>query len=66
MTTQIAAPLLANAAETARLMGCSVATVKRLAEKGELPIVRFGPRGHVRFRLRDIEDFIERKQEEDD
>jgi len=53
-----------NAAGAAHLLGCSVPSVKRLAETGEIPTVRFVERGHVRFRVSDIEEFVERKEED--
>lgn len=40
-------------------------TVKRLAERGDLRPIRFGPNGHVRFRMRQVEDFIEQKEDDD-
>ena len=65
MSTQTELRLLVTAAEAARLLGCSVPTVKRLADKGDLRIVRFGPGGHVRFRLREVEEFVDRQEEDD-
>lgn len=32
--------------------------------EGEIPVIRFGERGHVRFRIADIEEFIERREED--
>ena len=40
-------------------------TVKRLAERGDLRAIRFGPNGHVRFRMSQVEEFIEMKEEDD-
>ncbi|MDQ3671492.1 MAG: helix-turn-helix domain-containing protein [Actinomycetota bacterium] len=63
MPTQTEPRLLLSAAEVARLLGCSVPTVKRLAERGEIATVRFTqPNGHLRFRVRDVEEFVERKE----
>ena len=56
--------LLVTAAEAAQLLGCSVLTVKRLAEKGDLRAVRLAPSGHLRFRLRDVEQFVAEKEDE--
>jgi excisionase family DNA binding protein len=64
MATQTEARLLVTATEAARLLGCSAQTVKRLAERGDLRTVRFGPNGHVRFRLREIEEFVEKDEED--
>ena len=57
--------LLVNAPEAGRLLGCSPQTVKRLAERGDLRAVRFGPNGHVRFRVAEIEEFVTEKEDED-
>lgn len=65
MSIQTEPRLLITAAETAQLLGCSVATVKRLAERGDLTTVRFAPGGHLRFRLREVEEFVNATNEED-
>jgi excisionase family DNA binding protein len=48
--------------DVAELLGVSVRTVNRLAERGELDVVRIG-RG-ARFRADDVRAFIERSREE--
>lgn len=40
--------------EAARIMGCSIRTLQRLIDSGDLPGYRFGPR-LVRVRLADLE-----------
>lgn len=47
-------------AETARRLGVSVWTVRHLAETGQIPYVRFGPRGRFRFLVEDIDALLER------
>jgi len=53
---------LCFAGEVAELLGVSVRTVNRLAERGELDVVRIG-RG-ARFRADDVRALIERSREE--
>lgn len=45
--------------EAARRLGVSVWTVRNLAESRRIPHVRFGPRGHYRFRTEDLDAFLE-------
>jgi excisionase family DNA binding protein len=63
METHTEPRLLITAAEAAQLLGCSVQTVKRLAERGDLKPLRFGPGGHVRFRLSDVEEFVSENED---
>lgn len=59
-------PLL-KASDVARILGCSRALVYRLAERGQLPCVRWEcpgkgtkkPRSLVRFELERIREFVE-------
>src|SRR5689334_14849090 len=47
-----------DAATVAELVGVSVFTVRRRARDGQLPAMRFEPRGHLRFRADVIDDLI--------
>ena len=50
---------LVKVAEAAKRLGTSPDTVRRLVKLGELPVVRFGQHGHLRFRSEDIERLCE-------
>lgn len=51
MTTR----MLVSRPETARLLGVSVDTVRRMVEAGKLQAVYLRPNAHPRFRVRDVE-----------
>jgi excisionase family DNA binding protein len=55
----LAPPELLTSPQVAELLGIADRTVRELAEKGELPYVRFGDRGRYRFRREDIERLLE-------
>ena len=57
---------LLKAAEVAHILGCSTGTVRQLHKAGQIPAVRFGERGHLRFVPEDIERLIERRERRDD
>jgi excisionase family DNA binding protein len=44
--------------EVAERLGCSPKTVRELVATGRLNPVRLSPRGHLRFRLEEIENLI--------
>jgi excisionase family DNA binding protein len=54
MKPQTAAAVLVSRSETARLLGVSRDTVRRLVARGVLEEIRFTPESHPRFRLRDV------------
>jgi len=54
-------PALRSTANTARLLDCSVRTIYRLVERGELSPVRLGR--DLRFELGEIERYLERHRE---
>jgi excisionase family DNA binding protein len=49
---------LRRVSEVAYMLGCSPRRVRELAAEGLLQSVRFGPKGHLRFRVEDIEAFM--------
>jgi len=49
---------LVKAEEVAKRLDVGIITVKRLAKRGELPLVRLG-HNTVRFRMADVEKYIE-------
>jgi excisionase family DNA binding protein len=51
---------LRNKREAARYLGVSVGTVERLMRDGLLAYVKLTPAGAVRFRHKDLSDFVER------
>jgi excisionase family DNA binding protein len=57
---------LLDASATAERLGVSVETLRRLVSAGSIPVVRFGPRGHLRFDADDVQDFITRSKIEGD
>jgi excisionase family DNA binding protein len=54
-------PML-TATEVARMLHLHVNTVKRLGDRGELPFYRVCSRGDRRFRLQDVEAFLQRNR----
>ena len=58
---QRTAPELRSTANTARLLDCSVRTVYRLIDRGELVPVRLGR--VLRFELEEIERYLDRHRE---
>ena len=52
------APLL-TAHEVADVLGLALRTIRRMVSRGELPIVRLGPRA-IRFRPEDVQQLIRR------
>jgi len=48
-----------TAAEVAEMLHLHVNTVKRLGDRGELPFYRVCKRGDRRFRLEDVQRFLE-------
>jgi excisionase family DNA binding protein len=44
--------------EVAERLGCSPKTVRELVATGRLNPVRLSPRGHLRFRVEDVEALI--------
>ena len=61
--TQTEPKLLVTAAEAARRLDMSVSTLRRLVDAGEIDAIRFGEKGHVRIRVRDLEELVEREGE---
>jgi excisionase family DNA binding protein len=57
-----AAPKLLGTNETATRLGVSVETLRRLVAAGSLPVVRFGPRSHLRFDPEDVSAFLRRSK----
>jgi excisionase family DNA binding protein len=57
---------LLSAREVATRLGCSPFTVRRLARDGEIPAVRFGEHGHLRFVAEDVDALIERRRRKRD
>ena len=49
---------LVNAREAAAMLGVSVYTVRRAVREGELRALRFRRRGHLRFRVADLEEIV--------
>jgi excisionase family DNA binding protein len=49
---------LLRATEAAQLLGCSVWTIRRLVDSGELRLVRFGAKGWRRIPREDVERLI--------
>lgn len=50
---------LIRTCEAARVLGVSVWTIRRMAQSGTLRPVKLGPRAHLRFRRRDLDDLID-------
>ena len=57
-------PLLLDTNQTAKLLQVPPSWVASAARRGDIPSVKLGH--HVRFRVADIEDFIEQKNRETD
>jgi excisionase family DNA binding protein len=53
---------LLSVAETANVLGCSIANVYSLLEAGDLPFVSIGVHKGYRIDLRDLESFIESRK----
>jgi len=59
---------LLNPKEVKRILNCSLPLIYKMAERGQLPCIRWGcpgdgnikPRTMVRFKLKDVLEFIER------
>lgn len=51
-------PRLIRVPEAAQLLGVSHQYVRDLVASGELPSVRFGDRGWIRFNIEDVQRFI--------
>lgn len=49
-----------TASEVAEMLHLHVNTVKRLGDRGEIPFYRVSRRGDRRFRLEDVQAFLER------
>jgi excisionase family DNA binding protein len=49
---------LLTSRQVAQRLNLSVWAVRRLVAAGHLPAVRFGPRGHLRFRSEEVERLI--------
>ena len=58
METTIERKLLTSR-EAADRLGVSVFTVRILAKSGDLPAIRFGERGLLRFRVDDVEALLQ-------
>jgi excisionase family DNA binding protein len=51
--------------EASEALSVSIFTVRRLAEKGALPTVRFTPTSRMRFRSEDVETLLRRWEEQE-
>ncbi len=58
-TTGITAARLLTTGEVAELLGCDPGTVRRIAERGELPAIRLTRTSPRRFRARDVLRLVE-------
>lgn len=57
---------LLNVKEVAAFLHVAEVTVRRMTERGDLPCYRVGNRHERRFRLRDLEAYLERRREPSD
>ena len=61
-TSTIEPAELLTSSQTAEALGIAERTVRELAERGDLPYLRFGERGRYRFRREDVERLLEPKR----
>ena len=54
---------LLNVKEVAAFLHVAEVTVRRMTARGDLPCYRVGNRHERRFRLRDLEAYLERRRE---
>jgi excisionase family DNA binding protein len=51
--------------QAAEYLGVSISSVRRMIQKGEVPVVRYGPNGPNLIDIRDLDKWIERRKQAD-